>query len=94
MTKIQESVLHLSEDTKPVVLNNIDILEVMAATNPEKNQGAKTWYIECGDVDYPLKWVVARAAENSRGQSVDSRQFHTEDAKNVVAELGFEIIER
>ena len=94
MTKIKEYILQLSEDAEPIAINNIDVLEVMAATDPEKNDGARNWYIKYGDVDYPLKWVIARAAENTRGQPVDSRQFHTDDAKDLVTELGFEVIER
>jgi hypothetical protein len=93
VTEINEAILQLSEDTEPIAINNIDILEVMAATDPEINRGSKTWYIKYGDVDYPLKWVVARAAENFRDQSVDSRQFHTDDAKDIITELGFEIVE-
>jgi transcription initiation factor IIE alpha subunit len=94
MTEIKQTVLELSDDIEPVAINNIDVIDVMAATDPEKNRGAKTWYIKYGDVDYPLKWVVARAAENSCDHSVDSRQFHTDYAKKVATELGFEVKER
>ena len=36
MAEIKNTILKLSEDTEPVVLNNIDLLEVMSATDPEK----------------------------------------------------------
>ena len=94
MNEIKTATLELSDRDEPIVLTNINILQAMAADDPSENHNTKNWYIGYGDYDYGLKWIVARAAEHATGESVSSRKFHTDSAKEVVEELGFNIVER
>lgn len=66
----------------------------MAATDPNKNHGVESWYLEFDGVTYPLKWIIARAAGRATNDDVDSREFHTDDAKEVAQKLGFKIINK
>lgn len=94
MTEVKEALLSVSERDKPIIINNVEMLKAMAAADPDENRGAESWYVRYENVDYPLKWAVAKAAEFSLGKSVNRRSFHTDDAKEVASDLGFEITKR
>lgn len=94
MTEIRETIFKLPGGKGDTVINNIHLLKALAAEHPDENRSAKNWYLQYGDFDYPLKWAVARAAENATGESVDRGRFHTDDARRVAKELGFEIVEK